>query len=132
MYEDCVVYGPYLHTDSNRNIVIIKFPDGTRKTTSSARYNMEIHLNRELLKTELVDHINFDSLDDRIDNLRIVTAFVNNSHRHEDHKEKLYFFTCPVCKKDTSIPYRQYKENQLMQGKAGPYCSKQCAGKIHH
>jgi hypothetical protein len=46
-------------------------PDGTM--TMRARYMMEVHLGRRLASDEHVHHINGDSTDDRLENLRIVS-----------------------------------------------------------
>lgn len=43
------------------------------KKVLHSRYVMEQHLGRKLLRNELVHHINDDSMDDRIENLQIMT-----------------------------------------------------------
>lgn len=43
------------------------------KLIARSRYVMQQHLERELSKDEIVHHINEDSLDDRIENLRVMS-----------------------------------------------------------
>lgn len=129
------LYGPYTDSNTGRQVVILfDLEKRTRRTQSYPRYLMEQHLGRELLPSEHVDHINEDSGDNRIENLQILTQAANNQ-KHVDlcgKTAKRYYFDCPMCGVATSTPYRYYRHNQLSQGKAGPYCSRACAGKAHH
>ena len=129
------VYGPYVDSNTGRKVVIhYDLTTRTRRTQSYPRFLMEKHLGRKLLPTEQVDHINGDPTDDRIDNFQLLSAAENNRKHFEQKglKAKRYYFDCPVCGKAASILYRTYKSNQLTKGKAGPYCSRSCAGKAHH
>jgi len=54
------------------------------------RLIMENMINRPLLKKELVDHINHDTLDNRRGNLRIVTVLENNRNRRATFSRKPY------------------------------------------
>lgn len=123
-----VVYGPYTRKDGRKHV--IHYENGKRRTQSYPRYLMEQHLGRALETQEQVDHINNDKTDNRIENLQLLTVAENN--RKSASIELPYYFTCPVCNKEAEIPYGQFKANQLRQGKAGPYCSRNCAGKMHH
>ena len=72
------VHGPYLDNRQQRRIVILVWEDGTKKTTSYARWLMQNHLGRELLRTEHVDHIDGDPLHDEISNYQLLTSAENN------------------------------------------------------
>jgi hypothetical protein len=127
-------YGPY-RTNEGRLIVIHYDSEArTRKTQSYPRFLMEKHLGRLLLEEEHVDHRDGDFTNNDIANLQILTQLDNNRKAviEGGRQEKRYYFKCPVCNKDASVPYRQYRSNQLRQRKAGPYCSTSCAGKRHH
>lgn len=121
------VYGPYLRKDGRKHV--IHSNDGERVTQSYPRYLMEQHLGRKLEAWEEVDHINGDYTDDRIENYQILTKAENI---RKSAVTKMFDFVCPTCGNESSIPYRRYKDNQIKQGKAGPYCSRSCAGKAHN
>jgi hypothetical protein len=57
--------------------------DGRDGRTYFARIVMAAHLGRELLPGEVVDHINGDSVDDRIENLILFTS-------HSEHMKDEY------------------------------------------
>ena len=122
------IYGPYTRKDGRKHV--IHYDGVTKHTQSYPRYLMEQHLGRKLESWEQVDHINNDPTDDRLENFQILTQLENI--QKSAVKVKYIEFTCPVCKNTFSISAGRYKHNQLVQGKAGPYCSRSCAGKIHH
>lgn len=51
------------------------------------RMIIEHHIHRKLLKSEEIDHINHDSLDNRITNLRIATHQQNAFNRQRNNKK---------------------------------------------
>lgn len=130
MYEDCKVYGPYTQSYSDRKFVLIVWPDGSKKTTSNARYLMEKHLNRELSMFEEVDHIDNDSSNDEIINLQVLSKQDNIEKSKKLAKE--IEVTCECCGSEFSILYSVFKRNQITLNKKGPYCSKSCAGTMHN
>lgn len=83
MYEDCKVLGPYRSAKKGkeRRFVIIRFPDGRKKTTAYARYLLEVHLGRELRSDEDADHIDGDWLNDDLSNLRPLPSSINRGTR---------------------------------------------------
>lgn len=76
------VYGPYLRgfrkEGDERRQVVIHFKDGSRTSMSYSRWLMTQSLHRTLGSDEHVDHINEDKLDDRIENLQILTPSENS------------------------------------------------------
>lgn len=124
------VLGPYeMSSKDGRKIVILMYEDGRRKTTAFARYLMECHLGRVLDPRDEVDHINQDCSDDRLENLQVLPTAV---HRRKGHKEaEWYHFDCPACGIAARKPMGRVRHNWKL-GKVGPYCSRRCAGKMHH
>jgi HNH endonuclease len=122
------VYGPYTRKDGRKHVIHY---DGTHRITQSyPRYLIEEYLGRVLNEWEHVDHIDNDFTNNHIDNLQILFQAENN--RKSTIPAEMLWFTCPVCCEKFDIPARQYRGNQLKQGKMGPYCSKQCAGQVHN
>lgn len=124
------VYGPYTDKNTERKKVIILYKDGTRRTVQYARYLMEEKLGRQLKDTEEVDHIDRDKTNDSIENLRVV----DKSKHREDDSAKLVpvEWTCPMCLVKFVFEDRKREVDAFQkrkQGKAGPFCSKKCAGK---
>jgi hypothetical protein len=90
---------------------------------------MEQHLGRELESWEHIDHINDDCTDDRIENLQILSQAENS--RKSAKGEELIEIICLRCGK-SAIKKARYVRHNKNQGKAGPYCSRHCAGKVHN
>lgn len=65
------VIGPYLNKRDNRAFVILVYEDGSRKTTSAARYLVEKSLNRSLEENEFVYHKDRNKGNCNLDNLEI-------------------------------------------------------------
>ena len=122
------VYGPYTRKDGRQHV--IHYDGVTKRTQSYPRYLMEQYLERPLRDDEQVDHINNDYTDNRIENLQLLTQLenINKSSKRAETKQ----FNCPVCKIEFTKTLRRWKDNQIKQKKAGPYCSRSCAGKAHN
>ena len=122
------VYGPYTRPDGRKHVI---HWDGIKKRTQSyPRYLMEQHLGRTLEEWEHVDHINNDPTDDRIENFQLLTQVQNNKKSAKG--TKMLQFVCPTCLGTFEKEYSEYKNNQLKQGKEGPFCSKRCNGLVNH
>ena len=122
------VYGPYLRRDGRKHVVIVH-DDGRKQTKSYPRLLMEQHLGRELLPEETVDHINNDKTDDRIENLQILSLAENARKQMALCPRKMHTFTCPNCGVNGTT-FLNYVKRNKKQGKAGPFCSRSCAGKF--
>lgn len=122
------VYGPYVSKVDNRKRVVILFPDGTRKTTSYARYQMEQKLGRQLTNLETVDHIDEDKTNDLISNYQILSRQANI--KKSAKPKEMVTFNCLRCGEEATKKARNIRAN-LKKGKAGPFCSRHCAGKYN-
>ena len=123
------IYGPYKRKDNRQHVVIV-YDDGTKTTKSWPRVLMERHLGRKLLRDETVDHINNDKTDNRIENLQLLSLKENNLKEmtRPERKRKLYSFVCPNCGETATKYFNNVKGNEK-KGRAGPFCSRSCAGK---
>jgi len=122
------VYGPY-KINSGREIVIIKYKDGTRRTMSYPKYLMEKRIGRKLRKDETVDHINRNFLDNTPSNMQVLKR---SKHSKEDARRlKPITFRCPVCgrffRRSGKRLVRIYERKKMR--KAGPFCRSRCQGK---
>ena len=124
------IYGPYTRKDGRKHICIVH-SNGRKQTKSYPRYVLERHLGRELLPEETVDHIDDDFTNDSVGNLQILTREDNARKYTALTPRKLYYFTCPVCGRE-SVKFLNYVLGNWKKGKQGPYCSRQCSGKRHN
>jgi hypothetical protein len=110
-----------------RQIVVLVRKDGTKTSTSYARYLMSCSLGRYLTDEEVVDHIDDNKLNDCLSNYQIITTQENNAKG----KSRTYkTFTCPVCNKEFTKEARNVNF-KLKQGKIIT-CSRSCGGKWSH
>lgn len=123
------VYGPYLRNDGRKHVIIINTDTGKRRTQSYPRYVMEQHLQRTLLDTETVDHINGDYTDDSIANLQLL-SLADNIRKSSPTKEYLTLI-CKHCGTQFQR-YAPQERRDAREGKDGPFCSRVCVGKVHH
>jgi len=120
------IYGPY-YKANGRSFVSIVSDDKKKRSQTYPRYLMEQHLGRKLLSSEQVHHINGDPLDDRIENLEVVSY---EKHR-ETHKAEIVEAVCPECFKDIEVLGHEYRFWQEKRNAGGPFCSRACANKYN-
>ncbi len=128
VYDNCKIYGPYKRKDGRQHIIAI-FGDGTRRTVSYPKYLVECSLNRYLDADETVDHIDCNIDNNSIENLRVLKR---KYHASIDVKRlKSSKFVCPWCNKTFVLEGNKLHNAKCnrTKGKAGPFCSKSCAGK---
>lgn len=126
-YEGCRVYGPYRRKDGRQHVCLIT-PGGVRKTVSYPKYLVEIRNEKPLEKGETVDHIDTDFNNNNPGNLRIIKR---SAHSKDDVKRNLpVTFVCPACNAPFKLQSRRLSDakQNSKQGKAGPFCTRSCAG----
>jgi hypothetical protein len=107
IYDGYRTLGPY-KDGTGRDNIHIYFPDGHRKVTSLARYIMERYLDRELLESETIDHIDRDFNNNDIGNLQILNRL---EHISLDHKRvRSVVVVCVWCVKEFSIDGNKIKQ----------------------
>lgn len=131
------VTGPYKRSDGRKHIVLnnSSLPKGDAnklRTLSWPKALLEVKEGRLLLENETADHIDEDFKNDNLDNLQILTRPANIIKSFEANpyrKEEFSNHVCPQCNIEFIALAKQVKGNQKAKGKAGPFCSKRCAGK---
>lgn len=130
------VTGPYTRKDGRKHICLNNsyLPNGDKnktKTLSWPKALVEVKEGRLLLDNETADHIDEDFTNDDINNLQILTrpanilkSFEANPERHTE----LSTHICPQCNNKFITLARQVRGNNIVKGKAGPFCSRRCAG----
>jgi len=129
VYENCKIYGPYIRKQDRRQHIIVIYPDGKRMSISYPKFLMEIRLNRYLKQDDTIDHLDMDIYNNASENLVIKGR---REHIIEDVKRlKEQKFICPQCNDQFSLSGKKlhYAISNRQRGKAGPFCSRSCAGK---
>lgn len=80
---------------------------------------MEQHLGRKLLTTEDIHHLNRNPLDNRIENLVVMTKEAHSSHHSKEKQKYPDKKECAVCKKSFIVNPRKRARNKC--------CSPKCA-----
>ncbi len=125
-FEGYTLYKVYHKSEGRHYAQLVNSETKTRTTISYARYLMSVHLGRLLTKQEHVDHINGDKVDDRIENLQILSQLQNSlKYSEKDNPAELVELVCPTCGVTFYRPknraYRFTKLNKLQN------CSRSCA-----
>ncbi|RLI60343.1 MAG: hypothetical protein DRO67_09220 [Candidatus Asgardarchaeum californiense] len=124
--DDFTVYGPYFNGRYNRKIVIVVDKNGIRRTVSYPKWIMELQIGKVLDPDDTIDHFDGDINNNDINNLRIVPR---KEHSADDTKRvKKVKLQCAWCNKTFERSPRLLRE-KARKGKAGPFCSRSCAGK---
>jgi hypothetical protein len=91
------------------------------------RIVMENYLNRLLLDTEIVHHVNGDRLDNRPENLVVMDSVKHNKLHGLNQGRKYVDLVCPYCGKKFTRPH-----NKTHLARKGQYtmCSRRCNGKF--
>ena len=115
----------YLATNKEpRRVCTLRKPDGTVTSMSYAKYLYTSYYCCDAAEGDHVDHINGDKMDDRIENLQVISGIYN---RQKDHKRKeMVIRTCPVC----GVEFLFDKRN--LPFKPNPCCSRRCGGIKSH
>ena len=93
-------------------------------TMSYAKYLYTSKYQCDIPKEDHVDHINGNKMDDRIENLQVISGYFN---RIKDHKHReMVELECPVCHSKFLFP----KSN--LSTHPNPCCSRKCGGIKSH
>lgn len=107
-----------------RRVATLRKNNGKMNSMSYAKYLYTSHYKCIIPKGYEIDHINGDKLDDRIENLQMISSTYN---KRKDHKIKnMILLSCPICGKDFLFEKRNIKSHP------NPCCSKKCGGIKSH
>ena len=131
------VTGPYPRKDGRKHVVLnnsklSKGDPNKLRTLSWPKALVEVREGRLLLDNETVDHKDEDFTNDNLSNLQILTRPANILKSFEANPERGEEFSrhiCPQCNSGFIALARQVRGNNIAKGKAGPFCSRSCAGK---
>lgn len=130
------VTGPYQRKDGRKHVCLNNTskskgdPDKTR-TLSYPKALVEVREGRVLIENETFDHIDENFKNDDLNNLQILNRFDNikkTVNSNPQRARKWFKGICPYCNKEFEKVLNHVIHNRK-QGKAGPFCSRICAGK---
>ena len=115
----------YINTNKEpRRVATLRKEDGTIHSMSYAKYVYTSYHCCDVESYYHVDHINGDKMDDRIENLQIISGTYNILKDHK-HKE-MVMMVCPVCGKEFLFEKRNLSTHK------NPCCSRHCGGIKSH
>ena len=116
----------YIATNKEPRRVATLRNNTTKKmiSMSYAKYLYTSHYKVDINKRDEIDHINGNKMDDRIENLQIISGRYN---RQKDHKvREMVLLHCPVCNQEFLFPKRNLSTHP------NPCCSRKCGGIKSH
>ena len=115
----------YIATNKEpRRVATLRKSNGEMTSMSYAKYLYTSYYQVDVAEGDHVDHINGDKMDDRIENLQVISGTYN---RQKDHKRKeMVVLVCPVCNEEFLFP----KGN--LSTHPNPCCSRKCGGIKSH
>lgn len=113
-----------INKEPRRVATLRKYATKEMISMSYAKYLYTSHYKCEIIKGNEIDHINGNKLDDRIENLQVVSKKYNIQKDHK-HKEMIEL-ECPVC--HTKFLF----EKRNLKFKNNPCCSRRCGGIKSH
>lgn len=115
----------YVNTNKEpRRVAVLRKSNGETSTMSYAKCLYTSHYKCDVDRSDHVDHINGDKMDDRIENLQVISGYYN---RRKDHSVKSFVeLVCPVCGDSFIYPSRNLSTH------SNPCCSRRCGGIKSH
>lgn len=107
-----------------RRVATLRRPDGSMTSMSYAKYLYTSHYMCDVEEGMQVDHINGDKMDDRIENLQVISRAYNAKKDHL--RKEMVILVCPVCGEEFLFAKRNLSSHP------NPCCSRRCGGIKSH
>lgn len=107
-----------------RRVATLRRKDGTLTSMSYAKYLYTSHYQCEIQKGLQVDHINNDKMDDRVENLQVLSQYENTLK--SCRRKTIVQLCCPICGKRFQYLKRNLSTHPI------PCCSRRCGGIKSH
>ncbi len=125
------VYGPYISKEDGRSRVVLYDENKRKQTMSYPKYLWWKHKGMLIANDEHIHHKDEDFTNNSIDNFEVINIHLHMSkHTNPNAISRTEReFKCPSCHITFIKNIRNIKGNQVSKNKAGPFCSKSCAGR---
>lgn len=124
-YKQKVVVCVYVNTNKEpRRVATMKYANGEVHSMSYTKYIYTSYYKCDIAKGDEVDHINNDKMDDRIENLQVISKRQNNSKKKQC--KTFVEIICPVCGNKFIFDKRNLSTHP------NPCCSRRCGGIKSH
>lgn len=117
------MYGPYTRPDGRKHVVLTG-DNGYRRTVSFPKFIKELELSMSL-DGLTVDHLDRDKTNDDLSNL--VVRPRSEHIKLDATRVKVSPVLCPIC--GTEFIPSKAQRSKYHSERAGPFCSRSCAGK---
>lgn len=124
-YKEKGYYVVYIATNKEpRRVATLRKPNGKMISMAYAKYLYTSYYKCDIAEGDQVDHINGDKMDDRIENLQVISRQYNN--KKERLGKEMVECVCPVC----GTHFLFFKRN--LSSHPNPCCSRRCGGIKSH
>ena len=107
-----------------RRVATLRKPNKEMTSMSYAKYLYTSYHECDVPKGDQVDHINGDKMDDRIENLQVISSKYNVIK--DKRQKEMILVKCPVCGEEFLFPKRNLSTHP------NPCCSRRCGGIKSH
>ncbi|MCR4934426.1 MAG: HNH endonuclease [Lachnospiraceae bacterium] len=107
-----------------RRVATLRKPNKEMASMSYAKYLYTSHYECDIADGDQIDHINGDRMDDRIENLQVISKHYNI--KKDKVKKEMLLMKCPVCGEKFLFPKRNLSTHP------NPCCSRRCGGIKSH
>lgn len=115
----------YVNTNKEpRRVATLRKADKTMMSMSYAKYLYTSYYKCDVAEGDEVDHINGDKMDDRIENLQVLSKKANNAKKK--YRKEMVLLKCPICGCEFMFEKRNLSSHK------NPCCSRRCGGIKSH